>query len=30
MTHIDRNNRLSHLRAEIVAQDADVRRVAKA
>lgn len=30
MTHIDRNNRLSHLRAEIVARDADVRAAAKA
>lgn len=30
MTLIDRNNRLSHLRAEIVARDADVRTAAKA
>jgi hypothetical protein len=30
MTHIDRNNRLSHLRAEIVVRDADVRAAAKA
>lgn len=30
MTHIDRNNRLSHLRAEIIARDTDVRAAAKA